>query len=421
MNARRARAAEVVAMIAERMADQDAVGAAIARDPRTNRDASLANGFPSVALLFAELGRSEPRWRRTAHTMLARVVAGQPEDGDVSLHSGLASLAFAARANAVDDGDYGSLLGRLDSHLSEAARALAGAPDVHTWRHDVITGLTGLGRYLLMSPATPDDVMREILRYLVALTGTTEVAGVRVPGWWVIATPWRDMPEQVTRTYEDGHGNFGIAHGIPGPLALLALAWQAGLVVPGQREAMERIVEWLLTWCSSDDHGIRWPTTVTLDQHRGRTAVQASSVASWCYGLPGIARAIQLAGTALDRPDWNQVADRTMVSLLRRPEGQLHLRSAALCHGWAGLLQVATRIAADSPDGAASQVAELAAERTLDLFDPSAAFGYRFPTSGSSQEGPGLLEGGAGVALALHGYATGRPPLTHWDAALLIA
>jgi hypothetical protein len=269
--ARRSRAAGIVATVAERLSDPETVAAVMARDPRTNHAASLANGFPSVALLFAELGTTDPGHRHTAHTMLERAVK-EPGDGDVSLHSGLASLAFAARANARDTGDYGTLLGQLDDHLSEAARLLSAPSNVRGWRHDVITGLAGLGRYLLMSPATPPDAMRAILRHLVALTDPVEVEGTEVPGWWVMALPWTSMSEDTAKRYRHGHGNLGISHGIPGPLALLALSWKAGLTVPGQREAMEGIVEWLLGWSSSDEHGIRWPTTVTMDQHRDRAA-----------------------------------------------------------------------------------------------------------------------------------------------------
>lgn len=34
--------------------------------------------------------------------------------------------------------------------------------------------------------------------------------------------------------------------------------------------------------------------------------------------------------------------------------------------------------------------------------------------------GPGLLTGAAGIALALHAYATDAPPRTSWDAAFLL-
>ncbi|MGW1807070.1 lanthionine synthetase LanC family protein [Streptomyces sp. NPDC002078] len=45
-----------------------------------------------------------------------------------------------------------------------------------------------------------------------------------------------------------GHGNFGLAHGIAGPLALLAMALRHGHAVPGQTQAIIRICDWLDRW-----------------------------------------------------------------------------------------------------------------------------------------------------------------------------
>jgi hypothetical protein len=80
------------------------------------------------------------------------------------------------------------------------------------------------------------------------------------------------------------------------------------------------------------------------------------------------------------------------------------------------------RIAADGGGAAASEVAQLAAERTIGLFDPDLPFGYQYPTPApfGPSHGVGLLEGASGTALALHGYATNHLPETHWDAALLM-
>ncbi|WP_243740721.1 hypothetical protein [Streptomyces sp. 8K308] len=50
-------------------------------------------------------------------------------------------------------------------------------------------------------------------------------------------------------------------------LALLALAWRAGVAVPGQREAIEDLVALLTEWAVKDGegHGVRWPGYLTLD------------------------------------------------------------------------------------------------------------------------------------------------------------
>ena len=85
----------------------------------------------------------------------------------------------------------------------------------------------------------------------------------------------------------------------------------------------------------------------------------------------------------------------------------------SLCHGWAGLL----RLAQSTDD------ADALAERVLAAFDPGHAvrFHLALPSRGPPLDRPGFLDGSAGIALALHGYATARHPRTGWDAALLLS
>ncbi|SEG75563.1 Lanthionine synthetase C-like protein [Nonomuraea solani] len=399
-------AQEIAKLVGERLAD-------IVQEPGL----SLAAGFPAAALLHAELGA-----RDRAHAMLARAIAQEPPPGGGSLYDGLTALAFAARNTAATPADYRHLLSQLDPYVADLARV-----QVRHWSrqpltvsgYDVIQGLTGLGRYLLM--AAPGD-LPEVLSFLVTVAGKpAEVAGHEVPGWWATGPPWIEGLNDPR--YAHGHANLGLAHGIAGPLALLALAWRDGHRVPGQRQAIEGITEFLLRWRRPDAFGPRWPGTLTLDQLLGREEPPVVCNATWCYGVPGIARAIQLAGLALGRADWLRVADDAMRSLLDRPVEQLHLTAAGLCHGWAGLLQVALRIAADSADEAPSLVAALAAERTVAHFDPALPYGFRYPMSATEPpaDGAGLLDGAGGTALALYAYARGGVPASRWDAALLIS
>jgi len=44
------------------------------------------------------------------------------------------------------------------------------------------------------------------------------------------------------------HGNLGIAHGITGPLALLAVAMKRGVAVAGRAGAIGRICPWTDRW-----------------------------------------------------------------------------------------------------------------------------------------------------------------------------
>lgn len=96
--------------------------------------------------------------------------------------------------------------------------------------YDLLHGLTGIGAHLLQH-APGSDALGRILAYLVALTRPLRIDGEDLPGWWVSHDP------QVTTSSEfpGGHANLGIAHGISGPLALLAQALRRDVTVDGHR------------------------------------------------------------------------------------------------------------------------------------------------------------------------------------------
>src|SRR5262249_44410038 len=104
--------------------------------------------------------------------------------------------------------------------------------------------------------------------------------------------------EGMARESPHGNLNCGLAHGIPGPLALLALAQRAGTVLPGQMAAVERIAGWLVQNRTSDEWGYGWPTSVRLGAAGRQVPPTEVARSAWCYGAPGVARAVWLAGEA---------------------------------------------------------------------------------------------------------------------------
>ncbi|GII80000.1 hypothetical protein Sru01_49820 [Sphaerisporangium rufum] len=418
-----ARAAEIVARVARGLADPGEVtaitGAAVDVFPDGEvpiwYPGSLNEGPLGVALLHAELGD-----RAAAHAHLsgaARFLAGPEGARGRSLLTGLPALLFATRAAVTRPGDYASLLARIEPQVRAMTRGraaeerelpAAGPPGTRFTAYDVIEGLTGLGRLVLPYGDT------EALTYLVALTEPIELNGARVPGWWVRHAPIQGRPDG------GGHFNLGLAHGIAGPLALLALAHRDGARPPGLVTAVERIAGWLLGWESAGG----WPFTVTpCRQAAGPPAPGPPARPGWCYGTGGIARALYLAGTALDRPDWRAAAVLALRRALEQPLDEWGMTDAGLCHGWAGILHVTCLIARESGDPLLAAGADALAGRLMECFEPDAPFGFRYAVAGEARMAPdraGLLDGATGIALALHHYATGTAPATGWDAALLL-
>lgn len=382
-----------------------------------------------MALLYAELGYSDPAYRHIAHRYLSEANQRLSESDNHSLYDGAPALAFAASCAVRHDGEYAGLLSGLDESVfrvvrvilaSEHERINAGTAARHYADFDLISGLAGQGRYLLRrAKDSPEarELLEQVCAYFAALVRPIEHEGHVLPGWW------SSSPMNPSTTDSSGHANLGMAHGMPGPLALLAMAWRSGVRAHGHAEAIETMLDFLITWSDEDEFGTYWPQALDPRTYTNRPARLTRSRQAWCYGTPGIARAIQLAGFALDRPEWTELARTAVRDMFRQPNEQWRVQDTCLCHGWAGLLHVLARIDADDPRCEFGEELDWLAERTTAPFDPRLPYGYQ-QVGGLRAEllrdDPGFLTGSAGIALALHAYRTRARPASGWDAALLL-
>ncbi|MFJ5921001.1 lanthionine synthetase C family protein [Kitasatospora sp. NPDC092948] len=426
------RAARAVAVTARLLADPEETALRRRAAGQAPTGDGLADGWAGTALLYAELARQDGRYRVPAHDWLARAAGsaggGRRTEGpeSIGLYSTLPALSYAMHRAALSPADYRTARAHLGGQVALVAgrlaarelRRVAGAAGcTRLEAYDLISGLTGLGGHLLELYESEESAAGALEQVLTALVALTRPLGP-LPGWWVA---------QDVRTYgpaapEQGHANLGLAHGVPGPLALLALAWRQGVRVPGQQEAVHTLAEWLLAQRREDPAGGWWPESVELpSETRADRPADRPPRASWCYGSPGIARALHLAGAALDVPHWREAGISALRHALARPGSAP--TDAGLCHGWGGLLQTTWRLAQDSGDPQLAAEVPRLAERLLDLHEEERPFGFAAPVRrGDWADDPaGFLTGAAGAALALHTFATGAAPATRWDRALLLA
>jgi hypothetical protein len=110
-----------------------------------------------------------------------------------------------------------------------------------------------------------------------------------------------------------------------------------------------------------------------------------------------------------------------------RPRPAWRLTTPTFCHGAAGLLQVLRRFAADLADPVIASAADLLSAELAAEFNPETMLGVRSrDPDGAPLDEPGLLDGAAGVALALLGLpVTGSAPAPAaapaWDRMFLLA
>ncbi|TDB88836.1 lanthionine synthetase [Actinomadura sp. KC216] len=376
---------------------------------------ALNQGAAGTALLHIERAHSGQGSWRQAHTWISHAASGEVSASHTaSLYLGAPAIAFVLDTAGGPQGRYQNGLADVDRHVASLAHqrvdsALARAergelPGFH--EYDVFFGLTGIGA-LLLRRDPGGSAMERVLTYLVSLTRPLPGPDNRgVPGWWVGHDPHRRESPQ----FRTGHGNFGFAHGITGPLALLSHAARRGVMVDGHFNAIHCITAWLDEWRQESDEGPWWPEWITLAELRAHRPNQLGpNRPSWCYGTPGIARAGQLAALATTDPDLQRSYEQALLRCLHDPAQQAKITDPGICHGLSGLYQTTWRTAQDATEPALAACLPALADRLGQYLIPNAA------------RDSGFLEGNAGIALALTTAASDTAPTSGWDRCLLIS
>ena len=380
------------------------------------RDSSLASGQAGLAVAFAYFHRAEPDRGYDE-------VAGAYLDAAIDqlsaallpfgLFGGFTGIAWAAS-------HLDRLVGRADdaadefASIDDALLELLAAPSCDR-DYDLIGGLSGIGVYAL--ERLPNSRAQEILARVVdQLARLAE----EQPGGVAWRTPRDLLPPNRQPLRPEGELNLGVAHGVPGAVALLRRLMRR--TCRRKRRPGWSIAPWLGS-CNSSSPTARMPgsdTTPVREICSARCAWPgATAIRAWqprCFARHR--RAAMPTGSGLRFEIASDAADR--------PEPDMQVADAGLCHGWAGLLHQYNRLYQATGERKFADFARHCCRRTLEAQCPGRGIAGYAAWQGGGSDGKwewlgevGLLEGAAGIALALLAAAGDMPP--EWDLTFLVS
>lgn len=378
------------------------------------RGASLAGGQTGQALFHAYLalhGGDESEADRAAELLdsAAELLAEVPMD--MSLYSGFAGVAWVIehlRGRLFESDDEDPNLEIDEALLVPLSRS------PWTGNYDLITGLAGLGVYGLERLPRPTGAatLERVVDRLAELARTFPEG----TAWF---TPPEDLPPWQREYHPNGYYNLGVAHGIPAVVALLAGACAAGVAADRARPLLDGAVRWLLAHRLEPGAGSCFGTAFYPGEP------MAPSRLAWCYGDPGIAASLLVAARAAGRPDWEREAVAIGLDAAARPAEGAKVHDAGLCHGAAGIAHLFNRMAQTTGEEPLAEAARFWFRAALDLRQPGEGIaGFRTWKMDPGGEpywvtDPGLLEGAAGIGLAL--LAATSPVEPAWDRIFLVS
>jgi hypothetical protein len=399
-------------------------------------DLSLSNGYPSLLLLFSTLGKQGliEDGDAIAHQYVLKIKEVLEAQGcfGFSLFSGVTGICFALQQASFEGKRYQRMLQNLHTFLVESVEKEYLEPlrqkkrqslPISPRLYDPIQGVCGIGRYALENLEDPSflKVAEDIVKVVVSLSQPLLYKEQKVPGWFLSPN---DLLNARNRTAcPNGNFNLGLAHGVCGILAFLAIASLRGVDVEGQKEAIALIASWVRSKSVIYNTAVVWPYHVSWEEEvEGRPSPIMGSKDAWCYGVPGIARTLFLAGKALGDEAMKAFAIHAFHGIFSRQQKEWHLPGPTLCHGISGLLLITHEMSKEEGcEDLALKVQELS-DLLMSFYRPEAPWGFKDVEAclqGKQCElnKPGLLEGTSGVILALSSLSN---PAFNWHLPLLI-
>jgi len=379
--------------------------AAIAAWRRDHEPSSGEDSDYATLRIYAASDDAVPDPDDEAGQALAQAIARIGDRNEPGLYGGAARIAFAVgHLSAGEDADTACEM--IERSL---LRYLAQPTDCY----DLISGLVGIAVPVLQriadgkpSPSS-EPVARSILDQLERLARP-------MPSGFAWHTPADLLPAWQRELSPEGYINLGLAHGIPGIVAILARYVAAGVEVRRARALLEGAVGYLRSVAAPTPGG-RYPSWLPAQ----RTDVQ--SRVAWCYGDLGVAVALMSAATATARDDWRADALELAHGMAARPFDQAQVVDTGLCHGAAGVAHLFNRLSQSTGDAELARTADTWFARTLAMrrTDSIAGFPRGLPVNGTMTWEPAadILTGASGVALALHAAISPIEPA--WDQLLL--
>jgi lantibiotic modifying enzyme len=370
----------------------------------------LMGGKTGVVLFWAYYSRfsDSVNLKETLIPLVSEIIQGiRTEKVKPSFAEGLAGIGWAfehLKKEGFIELDTDSIIGCLDDFLFPYMMRY-----VHTGDYDYLHGALGFGLYYLNRSSNPKTKL-----YIIELVDELEKKGIFSPD----GIAWE------SKLYLEGNEkgyNLGLSHGLSSIVSVLNNFNRASIHSDKTLMLVTRAINYLLGKKHDVKYtGYSYPAWITENESHqmdvGRLA--------WCYNDLGVSMALWQAGQTFNKLSWKQEAIKVLLSTTEITDWKkARVNDACLCHGSAGIAHIYNRAYKNTGIEKFKESSIYWFEQSLKMarFDDGAA-GFKFfrpPEYGGMEKKYGLLEGIAGIGLAMISAVSNIEPT--WDKALILS
>ena len=385
-----------------------------------------------LLLLYAQLYHYSENKERLFSKIVDIINAIRPlaslyaQNRNIGLFGGLCDFGISLLAINKETGTYHRLIDSVNTVVaSEAAdnslllENKIDSKSISMRDYDSILGLSGILRYLLL---TDSELYREsiqkVVDALIYLSQYSTDKQEAVPNWHIQKD--NVFPFEERESYRSGMINFGLSHGIAGPLAVLSVAKLQGINRPGLAEAIGRLIEFFLCFVQEQPDGeVYWPSAITGEEYlKPALSISPHKRLSWCYGSLSILRSLFLASKAVSNEKIQIWAVNKAIRFTKMPLEKYLFESPTICHGYSGALILFESFYRDTHETAFLDAIERLQRKICSMNSMSYKYGFQnidwIKGKYNIEDDLSLLSGASGVLLALSSrYCTCSYLLAH--------
>ena len=366
---------------------------------------SLFGGNTGIAL-YLSLCKCNRNSKVTYYKIIEQISNSLTECLQYSFCLGLAGIGWFYQFmnnEGYFENDTNMLLEDFDLYLATVLKLLMEKNDT-----DFLHGATGIAYYFYSRSKDNPNVNAMLQGYVDALSKWVETEH----GLVKLAT----TEHQTNKTIY----NISLSHGMSAIVSILARIYTIEAL---RTEQVKRLIEGMVNYIlaqeiDKDKYGSFFPNWAIES-----TDPMYGSRLAWCYGDLGISTTLYQVGQIMNRKDWmNKALEVLVYAATKRRDLQKNLvKDACICHGTAGIGQIFYRMWWSTKMPEFKDAADYWFNETLKMskFEDGLA-GYKvWHGKDGFVNQTGLLEGIAGIGLALTSYAYDMEPT--WDQCLLLS
>lgn len=305
-------------------------------DPRYYIDVLLLS---SSAIKF---GANKNLWEKIGYD-ICKYIKQQLETygilNNIGMFSGFGYCCYAVNEYSKTTGNLQNFSNTLNTQLCNLLEEKTNIKETKNLKvndYDCISGVSGVVYYYLNTLDKINESVIKGIKYLLFLAEDHTYNNINLINFHIT---YENQFDKEKLKFPQGNINFGLSHGIMGPLIALSKAYEKGINLKGLEKSIIKLFQLYEDYKIYCNNVPFWPSRLPLNEfiNKDHQLKYYHPISSWCYGNISIARGMQIVANIMN---WNEKEDLYYKDLIKIINYKHYFESPSLCHGFSSLLSI---------------------------------------------------------------------------------